>query len=42
MGIFLEKDRNSFSWSAFNPVVPIRFHERRKFTANSYETTLDG
>ena len=25
-----------------NPVVPIRFHERRKFTANSYETTLDG
>ena len=33
---------NKLNTLLVNPVVPIRFHERRNFKANSYETTLDG
>jgi len=33
---------NKINTLLVNPVVPIRFHERRPFRANSYESTLDG
>jgi hypothetical protein len=33
---------NKINTLLVNPVVPVRFHERRKFNANSYESTLDG
>ena len=33
---------NKINTLLVNPVVPVRFHERRKFNANSYEPTLDG
>jgi hypothetical protein len=33
---------NKINTLLVNPVVPIRFHERRSFNANSYESTLDG